>query len=50
MTRGEIDEKKMASLFRSLLRLGFPSDLIRRELRAATREDVPEVEPAEDIE
>jgi regulatory protein len=48
LTRGEIDDKKIASLFRSLLRLGFPSDLIRRELRAATREDVPEVEPAED--
>jgi regulatory protein len=47
--RGEIDEKKMASLYRSLLRLGFPSDIIRRELKAMTREDVPEVdEPGEE--
>jgi regulatory protein len=42
--RGEIDDKKMASLYRSLLRLGFPSDIIRRELKSMTREEVPEVE------
>jgi regulatory protein len=42
--RGEIDDKKMASLYRSLLRLGFPSDIIRRELKAMTREELPEVE------
>jgi len=48
LTRGEIDDRKIASLYRSLLRLGFSADLIRRELRAATREDVPEVEPPED--
>ena len=42
--RGEVDDRKIASLYRSLLRLGFPADLIRRELRAATREDVPDVE------
>jgi len=42
--KGEVDDRKIASLYRSLLRLGFPSDLIRRELRAMTREDVPEVE------
>jgi regulatory protein len=47
--RGEISENKIASLYRSLLRLGFSSDLIRRELRAATREDVPEVEPNDDV-
>ena len=45
--RGEIDDKKMASLFRSLLRLGFPSDIIRRELKSMTREEVPDVEDAE---
>jgi regulatory protein len=39
--RGEIDEKKIASLFRSLLRAGFPSDVVRNELRAVTREEVP---------
>jgi regulatory protein len=41
---GEVDDRKIASLFRSLLRLGFPADLIRRELRSMTREDVPDVE------
>ena len=42
--RGEVDDRKIASLFRSLLRLGFPADLIRRELRSMAREDVPDVE------
>jgi regulatory protein len=42
--RGEVDDRKIASLYRSLLRLGFPADLIRRELRSVTREEVPEVE------
>lgn len=42
--RGEIDEKKMASMYRSLLRAGFSADVVRRELRSLTREDVPEVE------
>jgi len=42
--RGEIDEKKMASIYASLLRAGFSSDVVRRELRSLTREDVPEVE------
>jgi regulatory protein len=31
---GEMDEKKLASLYRSLLRAGFSSDAIRNELRA----------------
>jgi len=43
--RGEIDEKKLASLYRSLIGAGFPADLIRRELHRITHEDVPEVEP-----
>jgi regulatory protein len=46
--RGEIDDKKMASLYSSLLRAGFPSDLIRRELRSLTRVEVPEVDAPED--
>lgn len=46
--RGEIDERKMASLYRSLLAAGFPSDLIRRELHRITHEEVPEVEPADE--
>ncbi len=40
----KIDDKKLASLYRSLLRSGFSSDTIRRELRSLTREDMPEVE------
>ena len=47
-TRKKIDEKKMASIYRSLLRAGFSTDLIRRELRALTLEDVPEVDAAPD--
>jgi SOS response regulatory protein OraA/RecX len=42
--RGEIDEKKMASIYASLLRAGFSSDVICRELRSITREDVPEAD------
>jgi regulatory protein len=42
--RGEIDDKKIASLYRTLLRAGFSSDTIRRELKRATTEDLPEVE------
>jgi regulatory protein len=46
--RGEIDDKKIASVYSSLLRAGFPSDIIRHELKSLTREEVPDVEPAED--
>src|SRR5258708_5228906 len=42
--RGEIDEKKMASIYGSLLRAGFSADVVRRELKAITREEVPDVE------
>jgi regulatory protein len=42
--RGEIDEKKMASIYGSLLRAGFSADVVRRELKAIVKEDVPEVE------
>jgi hypothetical protein len=34
----------MASLYRSLIGAGFPSDLIRRELKRMTKEEVPEVD------
>jgi regulatory protein len=43
-TRGEITDNKIASLYRSLLRAGFPSDAIRRELKAMTSEDLPDVD------
>jgi regulatory protein len=42
--RGEIDDRKRVSLYSSLLRAGFPADLIRRELKSLTKEDVPEVD------
>src|ERR1700719_1300694 len=48
--RGEIDDRKIASLFHSLLRAGFSSDIVRNELRAVTREDVPAIENAVDEE
>ena len=44
--RGEIDDRKIASLFRSLLRSGFTSDVVRTELRVVTREDVRAIENA----
>jgi regulatory protein len=44
LLRGEIDDRKFASIYRSLLRAGFPSDVIRRELRAMTKENPPEIE------
>jgi regulatory protein len=44
LSHGEIDEKKLASLYRSLVGAGFPSDLIRKELHRMTHEEIPEVE------
>jgi len=44
LTRGEITDNKIASLYRSLLRAGFPSDAIRCELKAITTEHVPDVD------
>jgi len=49
LTRGlktgeKIDDRKIASLYRSLLVAGFPSDAIRRELKSLTTEDVPDVD------
>jgi regulatory protein len=46
--RGEISDKKFASIYRSLLSAGFPSDIIRRELKSLTREEIPESEPLEE--
>jgi regulatory protein len=47
-TGEKIDDKKIASIYGSLLRAGFPSDVIRTELKAATQEPVPEVEDTSD--
>jgi regulatory protein len=35
--RGPLDERRVASLYRSLLRAGFSADTIRRELNALTK-------------
>ncbi len=43
--KGEISDKKFASIYRSLLAAGFPADIIRRELKSLTREDVSSPEP-----
>ncbi|MGB7284595.1 MAG: regulatory protein RecX [Candidatus Acidiferrum sp.] len=40
--RGEINENKIASMYRSLLRAGFSADIVRKELKSLTREEVPE--------
>jgi regulatory protein len=44
-----LDEKKVASLYRTLLRAGFSSDTIRRELKRATSEELPEVDSPDDL-
>jgi len=41
-SRGEISDRKLASLYRSLLRSGFSADVIRRELRSLTHQGVPD--------
>src|SRR5580704_164237 len=46
--RGEIGENKIASMYRSLLRAGFSAAVVRRELKAVTREEVPEPESQPD--
>lgn len=42
--RAPLDQRKLASLYRSLLRAGFPTDVIRAELHRATHAEVPDVE------
>lgn len=49
-SRGEIDDRKLASLYRSLLRAGFSADVVRRQLKSLTSEDLPDVEPGADAE
>jgi regulatory protein len=44
--RGPLDERRVASLYRSLLRAGFSSDTIRRELSALKKDaqdEIPEI-------
>jgi regulatory protein len=40
LLRGPLDERRVASLYRSLLRAGFSADTIRRELSALARRSV----------
>ena len=44
--RGEIDQRKIASIYGSLLRAGFPADLIRSVLKQHTRVAVPDNDPS----
>ena len=49
LSRGEVSDNKIASLYRSLLAAGFPSDAIRKELKAITAEEVPEADPDAEV-
>jgi regulatory protein len=40
--RGPFDQRRAASLMQSLLRAGFSSETIRREIRTATKAEIPE--------
>jgi regulatory protein len=44
--RGALDQRKIASLYGSLLRAGFSADIIRTELRGITRGDLPDLPDA----
>jgi regulatory protein len=46
--RGTIGANKIASIYRSLLRAGFSSDIIRTEMRGVTHGDLPELPDAPD--
>ena len=48
--RRPLEERKVASIYRSLLRAGFPADLIRTELSAATRANLPDSAAASEEE
>jgi regulatory protein len=48
--RGALGERKIASLYRSLLRAGFSSDVIRAELRGVTHGDLPDLADTPDLE
>jgi len=43
LVRGPLDQRKMASLYGSLLRAGFSSDVIRAELKRATKGEAPDL-------
>jgi len=41
--RGPLDQRKIAALYRSLLRAGFSADVIRAELRGISKGDLPDL-------
>ena len=43
----EVDTKKVAAIYGSLLRAGFPADLIRRELKRLTSAALPDTDPSD---
>jgi regulatory protein len=46
--RGPLDQRKIASIYRSLLAAGFSSDVIRAELRGVTHGELPDLpDPSE---
>jgi regulatory protein len=51
LLRGPLDERRVASLYRSLLRAGFSSDTIRRELSALAKKPMDDLSlnPSEEI-
>jgi len=44
--KGPLDQRKTASLYRTLLRAGFDSQLIRREIRTARQDEADEISDA----
>lgn len=48
--RAPLNDRKRASLYRSLLAAGFSSDVIRAELRGITGGDIPDVPDASAVE
>lgn len=44
-----IDDRKIASLYRTLLRAGFSSETIRRELKRASTEEIPDPESQDEM-
>src|SRR5260370_38713892 len=49
-TSKTIAESKRASIYRSLLRVGFPADIIRPQIHPFTPHSLPETEPDSDTE
>ena len=50
LLRGPLDERRVASLYRSLLRAGFSADTIRRELSALAKRPMQELPESPDDE